>query len=117
MMALATQPQYVLAGTSKAYEDLYALYCTGPLTAVREAAASDTRKDPHDSRRAALYFMIAAHPESSAVEQLTRNFDATLDHMTVAYEHHFVGQDAHASAIITGLPGAVNPVKARVVYV
>jgi len=118
VMTLANNnPQYVLDGRYQAHEDLYALYCARPLAAVREAAATDTRKDTHDPRRAALYFMIAAHPESSAVEELTRNFDATLDHMTVAHEHHFVGQDAQASAIISGLPGAVNPVKARVVYI
>ncbi|KAG8735224.1 Fungalysin/Thermolysin Extracellular metalloproteinase 5 [Ceratobasidium sp. 414] len=69
--------QYVLDERPQAHEDLYALYCARPLAAVREAATTDTRKDTHDPRRAALYFMIAAHPESSAVEELTRNSDAT----------------------------------------
>ncbi|QRW10241.1 extracellular metalloproteinase MEP [Ceratobasidium sp. AG-Ba] len=110
-------PQFVLAELSETHEDMYAHNCARPLAAVQEAATADSRKDTHDPRRAALYFMIAAHPDASAVDELSRDFDATLDRMSVAYEHHLVGQDAHPSAVISGLPGAVNPVKARVVYV
>jgi len=117
MAVAGGDPQFVLAEISEAHEDMFAHNCARPLAAVQEAATADSRKDTHDPRRAALYFMIAAHPDSSAVAQLTRDFDATLDRMTVAYEHHFVGQDAHATAVISGLPGAVNPVKARVAYV
>jgi extracellular elastinolytic metalloproteinase len=107
----------VFAELASTDDELYTHNCARPLAAVQEAATADSRTDSHDPRRAALYFMIAAHPDSSAVDELTRDFDAALDRMTVAYENHLVGQDAHPTAIISGLPGAVNPVKARVVYV
>ncbi|KAG9075375.1 Fungalysin/Thermolysin Extracellular metalloproteinase 5, partial [Ceratobasidium sp. UAMH 11750] len=115
MAVAGGDPQFVLSELSTAHEDVFAHNCARPLAAVQEAATADSRKDTHDPRRAALYFMIAAHPDSSAVAQLTRDFDATLDHMTVGYEHHLA--DSHPTAVITGLPGAVNPVKARVVYI
>ncbi|KAG8681968.1 Fungalysin/Thermolysin Extracellular metalloproteinase 5, partial [Ceratobasidium sp. 394] len=115
MAVAGGDPQFVLAELSTAHEDMFAHHCARPLAAVQEAATADSRKDTHDPRRAALYLMIAAHPDSSAVAQLTRDFDATLDHMTVGYEHHF--SDSHPTAVISGLPGAVNPVKARVVYI
>jgi extracellular elastinolytic metalloproteinase len=61
--------------------------------------------------------MIAAHADQATVDDLTRDFDKHINRMTVAHETHFVGNDAHPTAVISGLPGSVNPVKARVVYV
>ncbi|KDN36332.1 hypothetical protein RSAG8_10899, partial [Rhizoctonia solani AG-8 WAC10335] len=81
------------------------------------AFTANANGDSHDRLRAALYFMIAAHADAATVDDLTRDFDKHLDHMTVAHETHFVGKDAHSTAVISGLPGSVNPVKARVVYV
>ncbi|KAB5588687.1 Extracellular elastinolytic metalloproteinase [Ceratobasidium theobromae] len=98
-------------------DDLYDRVCTRPLAAVHDAANADSGDDSHDPRRAALYFMLAAHPDADEVESLTDDFEDVIEHMTVAYEHHLVGHDAHPTAVISGLPGAVNPVKARVVYI
>ena len=102
---------------SNTVDDVYAHNCARPLSAVQEAATADSRTGSHDPRRAALYFMIAAHPDASAVDELTRDFDQVLDRMSVAYENHLVGPDAHPTAIISGLPGALNAVKARTAYI
>ncbi|QRW08804.1 extracellular metalloproteinase MEP [Ceratobasidium sp. AG-Ba] len=71
----------------------------------------------NDPRRAALYFMIYAHPDSSFSEDLARDFNATLARMTVTYERGDSHSSASLSGTISGLPGAVSSVKARVVYV
>ncbi|KAG8689399.1 Fungalysin/Thermolysin Extracellular metalloproteinase 5 [Ceratobasidium sp. 395] len=115
-MTLAAGNQFVFSESNEDIIRAHGSNCAQPLTAVREAAAMDSSKDSHDPRRAALYFMIAAHPESSAASDLARDFDATVNRMTVAYEHHLVGQDTTPTAVISGLPGSVNPVKAKVVY-
>ncbi|CAE6440229.1 unnamed protein product [Rhizoctonia solani] len=110
-------PQMVFAELSNTPDELYTHNCARPLAAVQEALTANGVNDSHDPRRAALYFMIAAHADQATVDDLTRDFDKHINRMTVAHETHFVGNDAHPTAIISGLPGSVNPVKARVVYV
>ncbi|KEP46410.1 extracellular elastinolytic metalloproteinase [Rhizoctonia solani 123E] len=110
--------QFVMTETSHVWDEFYAVHCIRPLSAVREAAAANAHapeQDSRDPRRAALYFMITAHPDSSAVEQLIRNFDATLDGMTISYDHSL--PEHQSSIIISGLAGTTQPVKARAVYV
>ncbi|KAG9106065.1 Fungalysin/Thermolysin Extracellular metalloproteinase 5, partial [Ceratobasidium sp. 392] len=113
----ATTSDQLVMENQEAVAESHLQNCRKPLAAVRAAGHADSGGDSHDPRRAALYFMIAAHPESSTAHDLASNFDATVDKMTVAYEHHFAGQDTTPTAVISGLPGTVNPVKARVVYV
>ncbi|CCO33225.1 Extracellular metalloproteinase 2 [Rhizoctonia solani AG-1 IB] len=109
--------QIVFAELSNTHDELYTHNCARPLAAVQEALTANGSDDSHDPRRAALYFMIAAHADQATVDDLTRDFDKHINRMTVAHETHFVGNDAHPTAVISGLPGSVNPVKARVVYV
>ncbi|CAE6512362.1 unnamed protein product [Rhizoctonia solani] len=118
----ATRPinieQYTLSNISHAWDDFYAVHCVRPLLAIQEAAAAnDHTSQPNslDPRHAALYFMIAAHPDSSAVDDLIRNFDARLNAMTISYDHTLPGHQS--SIIISGLAGTIQPLKARTVYV
>ncbi|CAE6527032.1 unnamed protein product [Rhizoctonia solani] len=115
--SLSSGSQIPLYEKSRAKEDWYALHCDRPLAAVGQAAAANIHKDLYEPRRAALYFMIAAHPEPLVVDKLVRDFGAIIERMTLAHEHISLGQDIHQSTTISGLPGTVNPVKARMVYV
>ncbi|KDN36400.1 hypothetical protein RSAG8_10854, partial [Rhizoctonia solani AG-8 WAC10335] len=115
--SLSSGSQIPLYEKSRAKEDWYALHCDRPLAAVGQAAAANIHKDLYEPRRAALYFMIAAHPEPLVVDKLVRDFGATIERMTLAHEHISLGQDIHQSTTISDLPGTVNPVKARMVYV
>ncbi|CAE7183130.1 unnamed protein product, partial [Rhizoctonia solani] len=117
--SLAGDAQFVLADNN-ARRHWYDLHCARPLAAVQEAVGADLLKHKHDTRdprRAALYFMITAQPDSSVAQDLARSFDATLDRMSVVYGHDPTGNPDHSSATISGLPGALNPVAARQVYV
>ncbi|KDN37955.1 hypothetical protein RSAG8_09806, partial [Rhizoctonia solani AG-8 WAC10335] len=112
--------QVVLSEPSGLFYDWFIHHCTRPLAAVQAGIASDSRKDDHnvrDPRRAALYFMISAHPESTVVQDLIDNFDATLDGMTVSHERLPATQVDQPFILISGLPGVLRAVKAREVYV
>jgi extracellular elastinolytic metalloproteinase len=103
----------VFAETLPTRDDTYARNCARPLAAIREAATTTHLKPLGDPRHAALYFMIAAHPDSSVVSELTRDMDAVLDRMSLA----FTSDEIHDTVTISNLPGTLSPVKARIVYV
>ncbi|CUA70933.1 hypothetical protein RSOLAG22IIIB_09207 [Rhizoctonia solani] len=112
-----TGSQITLSENAKAKEDWYALHCTRPLEAVRQAATmTGTHQDTSDPRHAAIFFMIAAHPEPLLVEKLVRDFGAIVEQMTLSHEYLSIGPDIDQSFTISGLPGSVGPVKARMVY-
>ncbi|CAE6339977.1 unnamed protein product [Rhizoctonia solani] len=120
MPMTSSYSQLVLSELSGSFDDWLVHHCTRPLAAVQAGITSDSRKDDHnirDPRRAALYFMISAHPERTVVQDLIINFDATLDGMTVSHEHLSTTQVDQPFIIISGLPGAVRAVKAREVYI
>ncbi|CAE6458105.1 unnamed protein product [Rhizoctonia solani] len=109
--------QTVLSERSKALKDWYSVHCARPLAAVQQATMVDVSKDVSTPRRAALYFMIAAHPDPLVVDRLVREFRATIETMTIVHEYITIGLDTHQSTTVSGLPGTVHPVKARMVYI
>ncbi|CEL60219.1 Extracellular metalloproteinase 5 OS=Trichophyton rubrum GN=MEP5 PE=1 SV=1 [Rhizoctonia solani AG-1 IB] len=109
--------QMVFAGPSRIADELHIYNYARPLAPAQEALTDNGRSDLHDSRYAALYFMIAAHTDQAIVDDLTQNFDRHINRMAVASEIHSIGNDSHTITVISGLPGSVSPVKARVVYV
>ncbi|CAE6455386.1 unnamed protein product [Rhizoctonia solani] len=57
--------QMVFAELSHTPDELYTQNCARPLAAVQEAFTANANGDSHDPRRAALYFMIAAHADAA----------------------------------------------------
>ncbi|KDQ09747.1 hypothetical protein BOTBODRAFT_137541 [Botryobasidium botryosum FD-172 SS1] len=95
----------------------YGINCnTHPLRQQSTTLAHPDIPEP-DPRRAALLFMIAAHPDHGVAESLLSNLNAEVEKISVAYETHFVGEHAQPMAILSNVPGTVNPVKARLAYV
>lgn len=88
---------------------------------VKRARARVNSAEPklHDAKVAALHFMIAAHPSPQIAHQLESDFDRHLDAISASMDHHFVAKTGSASPTETlaGVPGAVNPVPAKLVYV
>lgn len=71
-----------------------------------------------DPRAPLLQFMIAAAPQGELVQDITANWEQHLERMTSHFEPHFIGgETAVMTEIIANVPGAVNPVKAKPVYV
>ncbi|KAF8515168.1 Fungalysin metallopeptidase-domain-containing protein [Gautieria morchelliformis] len=73
---------------------------------------------PHniaDPRTAALAFMIAATPSTTLADDLAANFDTYRSRVEVTPSHHL--QDNGPSYVLTNVPDAVNPVKARIAYI
>ncbi|KAG9120581.1 Fungalysin/Thermolysin Extracellular metalloproteinase 5, partial [Ceratobasidium sp. 392] len=99
---------------------LYTQNCLLPLAAVREALATSSLsdlRDPRDPRWAALYFMVAAHPDQDFVGDLVRRFDTHLARMVVAYDQRFADAVTYSGALISDVPGAVSTIEARLVYI
>jgi extracellular elastinolytic metalloproteinase len=73
----------------------------------------------HDAKVAALHFMIAAHPSPQIAHHLEADFERHLEAMTSSPLAHFVKHGVGAAPVekIEGLPGSVNPVPAKLVYV
>jgi extracellular elastinolytic metalloproteinase len=87
-----------------------------PLAAVQAAAGASSSlnpRDPHDPRWAALYFMVAAHPDQDVVNDLVGRFETHLERMVV--EHDQLSVDH--STLISNVPGAVSAVEAHLVYI
>lgn len=83
-------------------------------------ARSRVPKEPtlHDSKIAALHFMIAAHPSPQIAHSLEREFEHHAEGMWSSPLHHFRGHHGAAPVEeIYNVPGAVNPVPAKLVYV
>jgi len=69
-------------------------------------------------RHALLQFMIAATPKGEVVQDIMTRYDEHVANMSSTFVHHFVGDD-HTSMmeLISNVPDAVSPVKAKPVYV
>ncbi|KEP46715.1 extracellular elastinolytic metalloproteinase [Rhizoctonia solani 123E] len=114
---LSRGSQSVLSERSKAMKDWFSVHCARPLAAVQQAAMADMNNDVSNPRRAALYFMIAAHPDPLVVDQLVREFRTIIANMTTVHEYITIGLDTHQSTTLSDLPGTVNPIKVRMVYI
>ncbi|CAE6530047.1 unnamed protein product [Rhizoctonia solani] len=110
------QAQVTLGEQPNFLHEFYIQNCAGPLAAIREVITAKAMPDLHDPRWAALYFMVAAHPDPTLVNYLIRNFDTQADRISVAYEQDFEKGERPPRAMISGLPGALNPVEARLAY-
>ncbi|KAG8710674.1 Fungalysin/Thermolysin Extracellular metalloproteinase 5, partial [Ceratobasidium sp. 395] len=97
------------------HSEFYNRNCLLPLAAVQAAtrtSSSPNFRDPHDPRWAALYFMVAAHPDHGFVDDLVGRFETHLERMVVEQDQH----SADRSSLISNLPGALSAVEARLVY-
>ncbi|QRV95966.1 extracellular metalloproteinase MEP [Ceratobasidium sp. AG-Ba] len=111
--AAQTNTQVTFSDKTRARDEAYMRVCAQPLAAVKAAIARDSCSTCDELRRAALYFMIAAHPDELVVDALANEFEAVRHGIHVTHE---LDQDLRASFLVSGLPGALSPVKARVVY-
>jgi len=67
--------------------------------------------------KAALLFMIAAHPDQSFSDSIKQHFQEALDKITSTFEPHHLHRNAQPVEILRNVPGTVGPVKARLAYV
>ncbi|KDN38530.1 hypothetical protein RSAG8_09419, partial [Rhizoctonia solani AG-8 WAC10335] len=119
MIPAYDETQATLAQSFNAMNDFFLQHCARPLGASLRVATAEAEPSLHDPRWAALHFMILAHPEMNAVDDLTQNFDAHLDRMTVTLRHPAGDRDGyptHPDGIISNLPGTISPVEFRLVY-
>ncbi|CUA72822.1 hypothetical protein RSOLAG22IIIB_10325 [Rhizoctonia solani] len=96
------------------FEELFQGDCVGPLAALREVARLNPQ--PHsidDPRWAALYFMIAAHPDPIQVNRFVQNFSSILRGMSLTPNTSLGG----SVIFVNNVPGSVSPVKARMMYI
>ena len=85
---------------------------------ARESSLLSSRgENVVDPRKAALHFMIAAHPSPEAADSIHDSFDTHLAEMTSTMESHLLGTLSQQIEMIHNVPGTVNPVKAKLVYV
>ncbi|KAF8335418.1 Fungalysin metallopeptidase-domain-containing protein [Cantharellus anzutake] len=70
-----------------------------------------------EPQKALLHFMIAAHPSPEYAESLLHGFEKHLEKMNVVYTYHLTGANHHPAAEVQNVPGALGPVKAKLVYV
>ncbi|KAG8934443.1 Fungalysin/Thermolysin Extracellular metalloproteinase 5 [Tulasnella sp. 418] len=68
-----------------------------------------------DPTVAALWFMIAAHPDAKFQQDLLENFKEHLDGIDSTMEHHL--HSAFPTQTLNNVPGASGPVQANLVYV
>lgn len=78
------------------------------------ANPEDTMGDP---TRALLQFMIAATPNKTLVEDLMTDPAAHLEEMQSSWETHFVGGQSVTTVLVSNVPGAVSPVKAKAAFI
>ena len=83
---------------------------------AREASLAKAA-DMGNPRAALLHFMIAAHPEPAVAEAIHEFFDGFMETMPGRFEHSLTGTLQSQVEIIENVPGTVNPVKAKLVYV
>ena len=81
---------------------------------VKSDASPESLYEPQG---ALLHFMIAAHPSPEVAGSILDHFDEHTKEMKLEYTNHLTGPNPHPSVEIQGVPGAVNPVKAELVYV
>ena len=70
-----------------------------------------------DPTRALLQFMIAATPNKTLAEELMADPAAHLEKMQSTWETHFVGGHSVISALVSNVPDAVSPVKAKAAFI
>ncbi|KAF8315785.1 Fungalysin metallopeptidase-domain-containing protein [Cantharellus anzutake] len=81
-------------------------------------AKSDlSQEGSNEPQKALLHFMIAAHPSPEYAESLLNNFDELVKKMDLVFTSHLVGASHYPTVEVRNVPGAVNPVKAKLVYV
>ena len=67
--------------------------------------------------QALLQFMIAATPNSGLAESMMKSPSDYLNKMQFTFVHHLSGHSVTPEFVINGVPDAVSPVKAKMVYV
>ncbi|KAF5375899.1 hypothetical protein D9615_008220 [Tricholomella constricta] len=81
-------------------------------------SAFQSGDDMADFRPALLQFMVAATPKDEVVEDILGNFDKHMNEMSIeAPTGHFAPTDEPAELLVSNVPDAVNPVKARLAYI
>ncbi|KAF8317375.1 hypothetical protein DL93DRAFT_2226339 [Clavulina sp. PMI_390] len=110
--------QTVMGGTSETVAESGHPNCN--TASFVSNARSRIAQEPtiHDPKVAALHFMIAAHPSPQIAHHLEADFDGHLGQMYSTPLHHFRGhQTASPVEEIHHLPGTLNPVPVKLVYV
>lgn len=94
-----------------------------PVTALYSSNCALIPTDFHASgelaspAKAALLFMLSAHPDQSFSDSIKNNFDKFLKGITSSFEPHHLHDAAQPVEILHNVPGTTGPVKARLAYV
>lgn len=110
--------QVVMGGGEVAHDSSLALTCNSFEAVVKGRERSYAQDQLSDPREAVLHFMIAAHPSPQEAHAI---HDAMEKHLCCeidsTFEQSFTGTHESRIEVLHRVPGTINPVKAKLVYV
>lgn len=99
--------------------DLHEWNCAHVETPFKMAAEGKFAASSEDAfaGQALLQFMIAATPNAGLAESMMKSPSDYLNRMQFTYVHELTGESVTPAFVIDNVPEAVNPVKAKMVYI
>lgn len=114
-MPLSSTPR-VTARMTQLYEsNCAAMHAIDPAH-YQNIAKTNAGDAVSEAKDAALYFMIASHPNSKIAESILQNFESHRDKIDSHFVHHLHGSKMPVE-VLNNVPGTEGPVKATFAYV